>query len=98
MRLTSDIVAELSVTRGAEVLLAAVALQRVLVRLAGLQSPDDLVQREHGVLLQGLVRHDALVAGAQNVNSVTSECSIENHVCQAKNGRKKCKKPLIKVK
>lgn len=72
VRLTGDIVAELSVTRGAEALLAAVALQRALVRLAGLQSPDDLVQREHGVLLQGLVRHDNLMVGAQNINSATT--------------------------
>jgi len=48
VRLTGDVVAELSVTRGAEVLLAAVALQRALVRLAGLQPLDDLAQLEHG--------------------------------------------------
>lgn len=93
VRLAGDVVAELSVTRGAEVFLATVALQRALVRLAGLQPLDDLVQREHGFLLQSSVRHDALVAGAQNVNSATLEFSIKKHACQARNGRKNCKKP-----
>lgn len=51
LRLAGDVVTELSVTRGADVLLSAVALQRALVRLAVPQSLDDLVQREHSVLL-----------------------------------------------
>ena len=51
LRLTGDVVAELSLTSGAQVLLAAVALQRALVGATLLQTLDDLVQGEHGFLL-----------------------------------------------
>ena len=101
VRLTGNVVAELSVSCGADVLLAA-ALQRPLVRLAILQTLDDLAQREaqreHSVLLEGSVRHDALVAGAQNVYSATTDFSMKNRICQAKDDRKNRKKPLIKVR
>ncbi|PIR66956.1 MAG: hypothetical protein COU51_01190 [Parcubacteria group bacterium CG10_big_fil_rev_8_21_14_0_10_36_14] len=88
VRLTGDVVAEISLTCRAQVLLAAVALQRALVRLADLQSLDDLVQREHSVLLQCSARHDALVAGTQNVNSAIFDFSTINRVCQAKGDEK----------
>ena len=43
VRLASDVVAELALTGGVQILLAAVVLQRPLVRLASLQPLDDLL-------------------------------------------------------